>query len=125
MEYVIDYLDDKNIVCVKIKGKLNFRISKRYSIEALKVAHRNNCTKFLFDHSKTTVEGGIKKFYVAAEELQQYGFHNSDRIAIMVVNIDEGSQLIKHEKQNSRLSVLKYFPENKIQEAYSWLLDIE
>lgn len=67
MDYTIDYLDDKNIVCVKMKGKLNSRISEQYSMGALKVAHRNNCTRFLFDHSRTTVEDKINRFYAAGE----------------------------------------------------------
>lgn len=125
MNYTIDYIKGKKILYVKVKGKINYRISKQYSTEALKMARKNYCRNFLFDHSGTTVEGGINKFYIAAEELQQFGFNNSDRIAVIVANIDEDSQPIKQEKQNSRLSVLKYFPGNKIQEAYDWLMEIE
>ena len=124
MIYTIDYIPDKKIIFVKIRGKINYQISKQYSTEALKRARKNNCRSFLFDHSKTTIEDKINKFYVSGEELQEFGFLNTDRIAVIVENIDEDSQLIKQEKQNSRLGVLKYFPENKIQDAYDWLLEI-
>ena len=125
MEYTIDYITDKKIVYVKLTGKINYQIAKQYSTEALKRARKNNCRSFIFDHSGTTVEDKINNFHVAGEELQQFGFLNTDRIAIVVASIDENSQLIKQEKQNSRLSVLRYFPKNKIQIAYDWLIEIE
>lgn len=125
MDYTIDYLTDKKIVRVKMKGRLNFEIVKRYSMEALKIARHNDCAKFLFDHTETTLEGGINKIHAAGEELQQFGFQNTDRIAIVIANITDDSNLIKQANQNSRLSVLKYFGNDDMDEAINWLLDIK
>ncbi len=39
MGYIIDYDIEKDIVNVKVKGKLNFKLAKKYSVEAPTVHH--------------------------------------------------------------------------------------
>ncbi len=121
MKYSVDYLQDKNIVIIKMKERLNFQIAEQYSKEAIKVAHQNDCTKFLFDHTKTTLRDGINKIHMDGEELQQFGFKNTDRIAVVVANLNYDSNLSVPESQNSRWSTLKYFSADNIQEALNWL----
>jgi hypothetical protein len=125
MEYSVDYLDDKNIVCVKMTGRLNFHIAEQYSKDAIKLAHQYKCNRFLFDHTETNIQGGISKNHMIGEELQQFGFKNTDKIAIVVANLvyDDNSQ--EHVNQNSRWSELKYFREEDIKESYVWLLGNE
>ena len=125
MEYTVDYLPDKKIVVVKLKGRLNFQIVERYSKEAVKLARQNDCTKFLFDHTKTTMKTEVNKIHAAGEELQQFGFKNTDRIAIVIANPDNNPNLAETINQNSRWSVLKYFDVDKIQTAFDWLLELE
>jgi len=121
MGYTVDYLPDQNIVSVKITGRLNFHIAEKYSKDAIKLAHQYNCTRFLFDHTGTILQGGVSKIHMLGEELQQFGFKNTDRIAILVSNsvYDDNSQ--ENVNQNSRWSVLKYFSADNIQETFSWL----
>ena len=125
MEYTVHYLPDKKIVVVKLKGRLNFQIVERYSKEAVKLARQNDCTKFLFDHTKTTMKTEVNKIHAAGEELQQFGFKNTDRIAIVIANPDNNPNLAETINQNSRWSVLKYFDVDKIQTAFDWLLELE
>jgi hypothetical protein len=121
MKYTVDYLPDEKIVIVKMKGRLNFQVAEQYSKEAVKLAHQNDCTKFIFDHTKTTQQGGINKIHTDGEEMQQFGFKNPDRIAIVIANFNYDSNLFKYESQNSRWSTLKYFSADNIQEAFNWL----
>jgi hypothetical protein len=121
MKYSVDYLQDKNIVIIKMKERLTFQIAEQYSKEAIKIAHQNNCTKFLFDHTETILQDGINKIHVDGEELQQFGFKNTDRIAVVVANLKLNSNLTIPESQNSRWSTLKYFNADNIQEALNWL----
>jgi hypothetical protein len=121
MKYTVDYLPDKKIVIVKMKGRLNFQVAEQYSKEAVKLAHQNDCTKFIFDHTKTTLQEGVNKIHMDGEELQQFGFKNADRIAIIVANPIYDSNLLEHVNQNSRWSTLKYFCADNIQEAFNWL----
>lgn len=125
MEYTIEYLPDKNIVSVKMSGRLNFHIAEQYSKDAIKLAHQYKCTRFLFDHSDTTINGGINKIHMLGEELQQFGFRNTDRIAIVVANIVYNDNSQEHINHNSRWSVLKYFNSENIQESYDWLMESE
>ena len=125
MEYTVNYIPDKKIVLVKLKGRLNFQIVERYSKEAAKLARQNECNKFLFDHTKTTMKTGVNKIHAAGEELQQFGFINTDRIAIVIANPDNNPNLAETVNQNSRWSVLRYFDVDKIQEAFDWLLELE
>jgi len=123
MEYSVDYLPDKNIVRVKMTGRLNYHIAEKYSKDAVKLAHQYKCTRFLFDHTETAINGGVNKIHVVGEELQQFGFKNTDKIAIVVTNIVYDVNLQETATQNSRWSVLKYFSAENIQETYSWLAE--
>jgi len=53
------------------------------------------------------------------EELQQFGFKNTDKIAIVVANLiyDDNSQ--EHVNQNSRWSELKIFREDELRNHIS------
>ena len=125
MEYTVDYLPDKKIVGVKMKGRLNFQIAEQFSREAVKLARKNDCTKFLIDHTETTMHEGVNKIHAAGAEFQQFGFKNTDRIAIVIANIGSEPNLQESVNQNSRVSVMKYFCADNIQEAFNWLLEIE
>ncbi|MCX6175540.1 MAG: hypothetical protein NTZ27_12375 [Ignavibacteriales bacterium] len=125
MGYTTDYLPDKKIVSVKMKGRLNFQIVEQYSKEAVKLAHQHDCTKFLLDHTETTIQGGINKLHTDGEELQQFGFKNTDRIAIVIANLGFDSKSPESINQNNRWSILKYFCADNILEAFNWLLEIE
>lgn len=125
MTYSADYLPDKKIVSVKMKGRLNFQVAEQYSREAVKLAHQYDCTKFLFDHTETTIQGRIYKLHMDGEELQQFGFKNTDRIAIVMPNLGFDSNSPESINQNNRWCVLKYFCEDNIQEAFNWLLGLE
>ena len=74
MEYKVDYLEDKKIVQVKVKGRVNYQIVQQYSIEAVKLARENNCRKFLINHSKTLLEDGIYKIHTDGDALEKFGF---------------------------------------------------
>ena len=67
----------------------------------------------------------VNKIHAAGEELQQFGFKNTDRIAIVIANPDNNPNLVETINQNSRWSVLKYFDVDKIQTAFDWLLELE
>ena len=125
MKYTVDYIADKKIVDIKMKGRLNFQIAEEYSKEAIKLARQNDCTKFLIDHTGTTMQGGINKIHASGEELQQFGFKNTDRIAVVITNLGDDSNLLEPVNQNSRWSVLKYFYTDNTQEAFDWLLGTE
>jgi len=125
MSYSVDYLPDKDMVLVKIKGRLNFKIAEQYSKEAVKLARQNDCRNFLIDHTETTIDEEIYKIHTAGEELQQFGFQNSDRIAIIVAKNSNYSKLLDTLKQNRMWSTFKYFNEDNIRDAYNWLLEVK
>lgn len=121
MVYTVDYLEDIKIICVKMKGRLNFQIAEQYSKEAVKLARHYDCSKFIIDHTETTVQGGVNKIHVAGAELQQFGFKNTDLIAVVIANLADDPNLLEPIIQNSRWCVLKFFSAENIQEAYDWL----
>jgi hypothetical protein len=125
MGYTLDYLPDKDIISVKIKGRLNFQVAEKYSKAASKLAHKNECTKILIDHTETTLEQGIYKIHTSGDELQQFGFNNTDFIAIVVANEAIDCNLQDSVSKNSHWSVIKYFYADQLKEAYDWLLEIE
>lgn len=125
MEYKIDYLSDKNIVVVKIKGRLNFQLADQYSKEALKLARKNDCQKFLFDHIETHVEAETGKLHTNGDVMQQFGFKNTDHIAVVVAKKVDPSNFPASEDGNAKLSNSKYFGNSKTEDAINWLLEVE
>lgn len=125
MNYSVDYLSDKKIVGIKNKGRLNFQIAEKYSKEAVKLAHQNECTKFLIDHIETNKEAGINKLHTDVEELRQFGFLDTDRVAVVIATPIDDSILPDPVNQSSRSCVIKYFCTDNVQEAVQWLLEVE
>ncbi len=123
MDYSVSYLTDNKIVAIKMRGRLNFGIAEKYSKEALKLAHQNQCAKFLIDHTGTTLQGGLNKIHTSGDELQQFGFKDTDRIAVIISNKGDNSVLLNSINQNSRYSDVKYFISDNIDDAYKWLLE--
>ncbi|MBU0558395.1 MAG: hypothetical protein KJ799_14395 [Bacteroidetes bacterium] len=125
MDYTIDYMPDKNIVVIQMKGRLNFQIAEQYSREAVKLARQNNCTKFLLNHTETEIRAAVNKFHTTGHELQQFGFKSTDRIAIVVTNLASHSNLLKPENKNNTWCNFNYFDAVKIEKAYKWLTGLE
>ena len=120
MSYTINYLKDKKIVQVEIQGKVNFRIAKQYSIEAIKIAHEYNCKKFLIDHTKTLPEAGIYKIHTDGDALEQFGFLRGDKIAVVISSDKNDSHFPETTDSNVKWSNFKYF--YTVEKAVNWLI---
>jgi hypothetical protein len=120
MGYVIDYRKDKKFVYIKFAGILNFKLAEKYSVEALKLAHQNNCHKFLIDHTETKLEdAGIYKLHTDGAALEKFGFKSIDKIAIVVLHIKDDRLFFEKAEQDANWSNFKYF--GKVEEALNWL----
>ena len=119
MEYSIDYLEDKNIVQVKVKGRVNFQIAQQYSIEAKKLAHEYNCRKFLINHTKTLLEANIYKIHTDGDALERFGFKSTDKIAVVISREQDDLRFSEATDANVKWSNFKYFDSAK--EAVRWL----
>ena len=119
MEYSIDYLEDKDIVQVKVKGRVNFQIAQQYSIEAKKLAHEYNCRKFLINHTKTLLEANIYKIHTDGDALEQFGFKSTDKIAVVISREQDDLRFSETTDANVKWSNFKYF--DSVKEAVRWL----
>lgn len=122
MNFVIDYMPERNLVIIKVKGKLNFQQAEQYSNEAIKLAHLNDCSKFLFNHTNTKPENtGIYKLHTDGDALEKFGFKRSDKIAIVIPR-KKGNELFSRKSEhNAKWSNFKYFDSDK--DALEWLSD--
>ena len=125
MGYSLEYITEEKIVSLKIMGRLNFKIAEKYSKEASKLAHKNNCTKILIDHTETSLHNGIYKIHTSGDEMQQFGFNNFDKIAVVISAEAVDSSIKEPAGKNSHWSLIKYFYADKLQEAYDWLIGQE
>lgn len=121
MEYEVKYLQDRDIVAVKLKGRLNFQMAEKYSKEAVKLARQKYYTKFLVDHSETIVKDESTNIHVSAGELQQFGFQNTDRVAILLSDPDKFTHVANLSNQNSRWCLIKNFSVDDYDKALEWL----
>ena len=119
MGYVIDYNHDKNFVNIKVEGKINFRLAEKYSVEAIKLAHQNNCHKFLINHTGTKLEdAGIYKLHTDGAALEKFGFKSKDKIAIVISGIKDDRLFSEKAEQDAKWCNFKYF--GTIEEALNW-----
>jgi hypothetical protein len=119
MGYKLNILDEKNIVQIKIHGRLNFGMVQLYSTAALKLAHENNCSKFLIDHTKTLPEAGGYKLHTDGDTLEQFGFKSNDKIAVVISEDQADDHLNETTKSNVKWSNTRYF--DSVAEAMEWL----
>lgn len=125
MEYIVDYISDKGFVAVINKGRLNFQKAEHFSKDAIKLARQNDCSKFLIDHRETIIHGGVNKLHTYGEELQQFGFKDSDHIAIVIDNKGEDFGMPDKMDRNNRWSDIKYFSSKNYTDAVNWLTGME
>ena len=119
MEYTVEYLEDKEIVQVKVKGRVNFQIAQQYSIEAIKLAQEYDCKKYLINHSKTSLEANIYKIHTDGDALEKFGFKSTDKIAIVISRSRDDLRFSEATDANVKWSNFKYFDDAK--KAVSWL----
>ena len=121
MDYTIEYDDKNKIVVMKMKGRLNYKTAESYSTEAVKLARQNYCDKFIFDHSETDQQEGLNKLYASSEELQQFGFKDTDRISIIVFDHGKNADLLNDNNYHSKSSTVKYFFQSDYNKSIEWL----
>jgi hypothetical protein len=119
MEYTVNFNASKKIVNIKNEGRLNFQKASQYSIEATKLAHQNNCNKYLIDHTDTILERGLYRLHTDGAALENFGFKNSDRVAIIISGESEGHSLNDKAINAAKWCDVKYF--NVLKEAEKWL----
>ncbi len=119
MGYKLNILEDKNIVQVRIQGRLNFGMVQQYSSAALKLAHENNCSKYLIDHTKTLPEAGGYKLHTDGDTLERFGFKSNDKIAIVISGDHADDHYNEAAKSNVKWSNTRYFIDAA--EAREWL----
>ncbi len=119
MEYTVSYNPGKKIVNIKNEGRLNFQKASQYSVEATKLAHLNNCNKYLIDHTDTRLEHGLYKLHTDGAALENFGFKSTDRVAIILLSADEEHSLNNKSVNAARWCSVKYF--NVIKDAEKWL----
>ena len=109
MGYVTEYQSDKGIVTVKIKGKINFDIVRRYSTESTKLAHLNKCEKFLIEHTGEDQKSESYHIHADRSELEQFGFTKTDLIAI-VISLSKQDHLARESAvYDEGMNNVKYF----------------
>ncbi|MFC2103024.1 hypothetical protein ACFLSS_01200 [Bacteroidota bacterium] len=119
MEYSINYLEEKKIIQVVIKGRVNFKLAQQYSMEAIKLAREYNCKKYLINHSKTFLEENIYKIHTDGDALEQFGFKSTDKIAVVISRKLDDLRFSEATDANVKWSNFKYF--NSVKDAVSWL----
>ena len=121
MRYIIEYLAAAKIVQIKMNGRINFQTAEKYSKEAIRLARENNCSKFLINHKETSLVSSFTNLFTTGSDLQQFGFKNSDKIAIVIKRISNYKYSKEYQIGNISWSKFKYFNSNKVEDAVNWL----
>lgn len=123
MEYKLNFLPNIEIISIKNIGRLNFQKARHFSTEATKLAHLNNCNKYLIDHTDTSLEQGIYKLHTDGASLERFGFTKTDRIAVVISGEKDRHYFSDKQAQEARWCSVKYFED--FREAEDWLVKNE
>ncbi|MBK7981830.1 MAG: hypothetical protein IPK06_17835 [Ignavibacteriae bacterium] len=123
--YTIDYLIDEKIICISVFGRLDFQSAMNYSKKAIVLGKKKGCCSFIFDHRYSISPGKALNFHTSEDELQQFGFISSDKIAIVVQEQRDGYKIDEQKYRNMSWSILKYFYSNNISTAITWLTKLK
>jgi hypothetical protein len=119
MGYSIKYVSKGNYIQIDVIGKVNFKLAKEYSTEAVKLAHENRCHNFIIDHKKTDPEAsGIYKLHTDGAALEKFGFKSTDKIAIIISHHEEDGSSEDNE-HDAKWSNFRYF--TTTEKALDWL----
>lgn len=121
MKYTVEYSPENEVVTLNIHGRLNFQIVEQYSKEAVKLARINDSKKFLLNLKEITLRKEMINLHTTGDELQQFGYKNTDRVAILIGNRASVRNFQDHGNINSSWSTIKYFFSDHIVDAYEWL----
>lgn len=121
MKYTVEYSPEKEVVTLNIQGRLNFQVVEQYSKEAVKLARMNDCKKFLLNLKDITLRKEMINLHTTGDELQQFGYKNTDRVAILIGNRASVRNFQDHGNINSSWSKIKYFYSDHIIDAFEWL----
>lgn len=121
MKYTVDYLPDKDIISVKLEGRLNFKLAEQISKDAIKSAKENSCSHFLIDHTETETESGVYKLHVSGDELEEFGFQKSDTIAFITAKHARKNELHESKSEHDKWPTVKFFNSTNVQKAVDWL----
>ena len=124
MKYKIDLVNSKKIIEITISGRLNFQVVEEYSKEAVKLGRKNDCNRFLINHREITLRKEMINLHTTGDELQQFGFKKSDRVAIIVGNRASVRNFQDHGNINSSWSSIKYFFSDHYNDAHDWLMNV-
>lgn len=121
MGYETEYQSENGIVKVKIEGKLNFDIVRKYSTESTTLARRNKCDKFLIEHAGDDHKSETYHIHADRAELQQFGFTKTDRIAIVISLSKKDHLSLETAGYDAGWSNVKFF--KNTEEATRWLVE--
>ncbi len=121
MKYTVEYSPEKEVITLNIQGRLNFQFVEQYSKEAVKLARINDCKKFLLNLKDITLRKEMINLHTTGDELQQFGYKNTDRVAILIGNRASVRNFQDLGNINSNWSTIKYFFSDHIIDAFEWL----
>jgi hypothetical protein len=120
VSYDVQFDADKGIVYTVASGPMDADYAAEFSIEALKVAEKNNCEKFLFDIRGTIITelaAGISQF---ALNLEKLGSKKSHKSAIVYASDEKDLRFFESTFKGQGFNVSLF---NDLNQAIAWLTE--
>jgi hypothetical protein len=83
MSWKIELIQPGGLVCMTASGPLTFADIGQLRAEAMELAKSHGVHKFLSDHRNATLQLSTSDIYKLPSDLEQYGVHQKDRLAIV------------------------------------------
>ena len=84
MSWIVDYLEDRNVVRVVAQGPADRQQLRQLTRDAVLEGHRRGCARFLVDHRLTRLSLGTAEIFDMPKRGEDAGFGADLRIAILI-----------------------------------------
>ncbi len=84
MGYAVEYQSDRDLIIVRHEGDLDYNVLLGYGAEALKLAARHHCHKFLIDETRAVITEETIRIFEFVTELEKLGLRRTDKVAVLI-----------------------------------------
>ena len=118
-EHSITYRIEEGVVSISIQGTLNQKTARKFLSQAVDLASRHECHKFLSDLRQATILEGTFGILDHVKELGEIGLKKGDLFAVIAQNDLSAHKFFETAARNRGWYSIRYFHTEA--DAIEWL----
>jgi hypothetical protein len=119
MEWMIEYLQDDDLLYIKTKGFMTREVANAMVQDIVEAMNRYQCKRHIVDHRDTTFLFNLTEYYERPEVNRRIGLSHSWKIAILFKELTEDTLFMETVFRN-RGFLFRQFDD--LDDARAWIL---